>query len=277
MRIKKFAVSVLTVASLALTTFAATGNAVQAAVSVSSTDGVVYVTNTNGATIYNEPSVDGDITVGSASLQNATAWKIDKTITLDDATYYEVGTNMWVKSSDISFDAPQTNTTTQGSSESSNVNKWMYVQSDQGNVNLYDSPNGYFNGNSVSDGSGFEVYDQYTDNSGQVWYDLGAGQWIKAEFMTEEHVSETVTMNATAYDPAVLGSNMGYSGVAANLSKYPKGTHLKITDGNGTVYDRVVNDTGTFAYSNPNQLDIAMPNSQALQFGRQNVTVQVIK
>jgi len=142
MRIKKFAVSVLTVASLALTTFAATGNAVQAAVSVSSTDGVVYVTNTNGATIYNEPSVDGDITVGSASLQNATAWKIDKAITLDDATYYEVGTNMWVKSSDISFDAPQANTSTQASSESSNVNKWMYVQSDQGNVNLYDAPNG---------------------------------------------------------------------------------------------------------------------------------------
>ena len=83
-------------------------------------------------------------------------------------------------------------------------------------------------------------------------------------------------MSATAYDPVVLGSNMGYSGVAANLSKFPKGTHLRITDGSGNTYDRVVNDTGLFAYSNPNQLDIAMPNSQALQFGRQNVTVQVI-
>ncbi|KRK65156.1 hypothetical protein FC72_GL001532 [Companilactobacillus tucceti DSM 20183] len=274
MRIKKLAVSVLTVASLALTTFAATGNAVQAAVSVSNTDGVVYVTNANGATVYNEPSVDGDITTGSASLQNNTAWKIDKAITLDDATYYEVGTNMWLKSSDISFDAPQANTSTQSSSE---VNKWMYVKSDQGNVNLYDAPNGYFNGNSVSNGSGYEVYDEYTDSNNQVWYDLGAGQWIKAEFMTEQQVSETITMNATAYDPAVLGSSMGYSGVAANLSKFPKGTHLKITDSNGNVYDRVVNDTGYFAYSNPNQLDIAMPNSQALQFGRQNVTVQVIK
>ena len=37
------------------------------------------------------------------------------------------------------------------------------------------------------------------------------------------------TFKISFYDPAVLGSNMGYGGVAANLSVFPKGTTLKIT------------------------------------------------
>ena len=78
------------------------------------------------------------------------------------------------------------------------------------------------------------------------------------------------------YDPAVLGSNMGYGGVAANLSVFPKGTQLLITLSNGTTLQRTVNDTGTFAYSNPQQLDVAMPNSAIPATGIDTATVQVI-
>lgn len=78
------------------------------------------------------------------------------------------------------------------------------------------------------------------------------------------------------YDPAVLGSNMGYGGVAANLSVFPKGTQLLITLSNGTTLQRTVNDTGTFAYSNPQQLDVAMPNSAIPATGVDTATVQVI-
>lgn len=78
------------------------------------------------------------------------------------------------------------------------------------------------------------------------------------------------------YDPAVLGSNMGYSGVAANLSVFPKGTQLKITLSDGTVLYRTVNDTGTFAYSNPNQLDVAMPNSSIPSYGVTSASVEVV-
>ena len=78
------------------------------------------------------------------------------------------------------------------------------------------------------------------------------------------------------YDPAVLGSNMGYGGVAANLSVFPKGTTLKITLSDGTVLIRTVNDTGTFAYSNPRQLDVAMPNNQIPSYGVTTASVEVI-
>ncbi|WP_334333284.1 MULTISPECIES: DPBB and LysM peptidoglycan-binding domain-containing protein [unclassified Companilactobacillus] len=78
------------------------------------------------------------------------------------------------------------------------------------------------------------------------------------------------------YDPAVLGSNMGYGGVAANLSVFPKGTTLKITLSDGTVLIRTVNDTGTFAYSNPRQLDVAMPNNQIPSYGVTTASVEVL-
>jgi len=84
------------------------------------------------------------------------------------------------------------------------------------------------------------------------------------------------TFKISFYDPAVLGSNMGYSGVAANLSVFPRGTMLKITLSDGTVLIRTVNDTGTFAYSNPNQLDVAMPNNQIPSYGVTTASVEVL-
>ncbi|WP_269073884.1 LysM peptidoglycan-binding domain-containing protein [Agrilactobacillus fermenti] len=84
------------------------------------------------------------------------------------------------------------------------------------------------------------------------------------------------TFKLSFYDPAVLGSNMGYGGVAANLSVFPKGTRLKITLSDGTVWYRTVNDTGTFAYSNSRQLDVAMPNAQIPSAGIMYANVQVL-
>ncbi|WP_338231500.1 DPBB and LysM peptidoglycan-binding domain-containing protein [Companilactobacillus muriivasis] len=93
---------------------------------------------------------------------------------------------------------------------------------------------------------------------------------------TTQTGTSQVTFKISFYDPAVLGSNMGYSGVAANLSVFPKGTTLKITLSDGTVLIRTVNDTGTFAYSNPNQLDVAMPNNQIPSYGVTTASVEVL-
>jgi peptidoglycan hydrolase CwlO-like protein len=82
-------------------------------------------------------------------------------------------------------------------------------------------------------------------------------------------------MKISFYDPAVLGSSMGYGGVAAALSIYPKGTRLKIVFADGTTIHRVVNDTGTFAYSNPNQLDVAWPNASVPSYGVTTAVVTV--
>jgi len=84
------------------------------------------------------------------------------------------------------------------------------------------------------------------------------------------------TFKISFYDPAVLGSNMGYSGVAANLSVFPKGTQLKITLSDGTVMYRTVNDTGTFANTNSQQLDVAMPSSSIPSYGVTTASVEVI-
>ncbi|GEO57667.1 hypothetical protein [Companilactobacillus bobalius] len=261
MKIKKFVASVFTVTTLALIGISTQTQTVSAATTTASASGVVYVTNANGAGIYTQ-SQNG-VTRASSMLGNKTAWRIDKTMNVDGAVYYEVGANEWISANDISTEAPAVS-----------LSKDMYINV-AGGVNLYDAPNGNFTGNVATGHTMVHVYASKTDSTGNTWYDVGRSQWINGKYMSTDNVKQTLTMSATAYDPVVLGSNMGYSGVAANLSKFPRGTHLRIT-ANGKTYDRVVNDTGLFAYSNPNQLDIAMPNSQALQFGRQNVTVQVL-
>ncbi|MBL3531434.1 hypothetical protein JMJ99_08650 [Companilactobacillus zhachilii] len=265
MKIKNFVASFLTVTSLALVGVSMNTQAVDAAtVSMSDTSSVIYVSNANGARLYTDPDSQGNMKLNGIGLQNKSAWRTNRIANVDGTVFYQVANNAWVAAADVSNDAPAIA-----------VNKDMYVKAN-GGVNLYDAPNGSFNGYSVSGGNMVHVYQSQTDANGTTWYDVGMSRWIKGDYLSNDNVKQTLTMNATAYDPAVLGSSMGYSGVAANLSKFPKGTHLRITAGNGKVYDRVVNDTGAFAYSNPNQLDIAMPNSEALQFGRQNVTVQVI-
>ena len=84
------------------------------------------------------------------------------------------------------------------------------------------------------------------------------------------------TVKVSFYDPAVLGSNMGYGGVATNNAVYPKGTVLRITLADGTVYTRTVNDTGTYVYSNPNQIDLALPNNLIPSYGVTTATVEVL-
>lgn len=84
------------------------------------------------------------------------------------------------------------------------------------------------------------------------------------------------TVKVSFYDPAVLGSGMGYGGVATNNAVYPKGTVLRITLADGTVYTRTVNDTGTYVYSNPNQIDLALPNNLIPSYGVTTATVEVL-
>lgn len=84
----------------------------------------------------------------------------------------------------------------------------------------------------------------------------------------------------TFYDPQVLGAttmpNGLYSGVAANLSIYPKGTKLLITLPDGSMITRVVNDTGDFAKDNPYQLDVAWPNDHIPSYGVGIGTAKVV-
>lgn len=84
------------------------------------------------------------------------------------------------------------------------------------------------------------------------------------------------TFKVTFYDPAVLGSSMGYGGISANLSVLPRGSRVKIQLSNGQTLIRVVNDTGGFAAGNPHQIDVAMPNSQIPSAGVLSAIVTII-
>lgn len=92
---------------------------------------------------------------------------------------------------------------------------------------------------------------------------------------SSNNASVATGVKISFYDPAVLGSSMGYTGVAANLAVYPKNTRLKIVFADGTEIHRVVNDTGTFVYSNPNQIDVAWPNAAIPSYGVTTATVTV--
>lgn len=92
---------------------------------------------------------------------------------------------------------------------------------------------------------------------------------------SNQNAGQSATVKVSFYDPAVLGSSMGYGGVAANLAKYPKGTRLKIVLADGTTLHRTVNDTGTFVYSNPNQIDLAWPNASIPSYGVTTATITV--
>ena len=125
-----------------------------------------------------------------------------------------------------------------------------------------------------------------TDTSSQA---TDASQQTQSQATTTQAATDTTSQATTQttstsqgtfkisfYDPSVLGSNMGYSGVAANLSVFPKGTQLKITLADGTVLYRTVNDTGTFANSNSQQLDVAMPSSSIPSYGVTTASVEVL-
>jgi len=114
-----------------------------------------------------------------------------------------------------------------------------------------------------------------TDTSAQTATDTSATTDTTSTTTASTGTSQG-TFKISFYDPAVLGSNMGYSGVAANLSVFPKGTQLKITLSDGTVMYRTVNDTGTFANTNSQQLDVAMPSSSIPSYGVTTASVEVM-
>lgn len=95
----------------------------------------------------------------------------------------------------------------------------------------------------------------------------------------QQVASAGTQVKVTFYDPAVLGAGTMpgglYSGVAANLSTYPKGTVLQIKLPDGQVITRTVNDTGV-APQQEGSLDIAMPNGSIPSYGTGTATVSVI-
>lgn len=104
---------------------------------------------------------------------------------------------------------------------------------------------------------------------------------VAAPAPAEPTLIDKGTFKLTFYDPAVLGATSMpggmYAGVAAHLGVIPRGSQIKITLSTGEVWYRVINDTGTFAASNSQQLDVAMPNCDIPSAGVLNANVQIVQ
>ena len=209
-------------------------------------------------------------------LKHGTVWKVTKQALVNGKWYYEVGKHQWVQAAYMTRNQPDINAI-------SGLSGVMYVNyQPNASIAVYEAPANLpkLTGQYIPHTSGWKVFQEATTTNGKHFIKIGENQWVQGDYMSWSQPvvqSPARTMVATAYDPRVLGNyTFGYDTVAANLDVFPRGTKLQITFQDGTTKNYVVRDTGGFAYNNPNQLDIAMPNSQALQFGRQSITVRVI-
>lgn len=264
MKLKHLVFSALALGTVATSTVAATAGQTYAAQQTTmSLDMTMYASA--DTSVYNAP--DGKTT--GQTLTTATAWHVSAKTTTNGQAWYEVGGNQWVKGDTFTENPVATP-----------LDTVMYVVGTYGAA-VYNSPyaDHQATGQVLDKNSGWHVSGEVSVN-GETWYEVGGQQWVWGpDVSADQPITQTpgITMTATAYDPRVLGNyTFGYDTVAANLSVFPRGTKLNITFADGSSKDYVVRDTGGFAYANPNQLDIAMPNSQALQFGRQSITVRVI-
>lgn len=224
--------------------------------------GVYYIDYAAGYSIAVHNAPNGKPT--GQKLAHASAWKAVSVRTVGQATWIQVGRDQWIRADYTSTTKPATRYAT-------------------ATLNIRQTPGGAATGKTVASGAKLTTF-----QSVNGYTNIGQNAWVSSQYLSTKNPKTTVggytttgvtyRMTATAYDPRVLGNyTFGYDTVAANLSRFPRGTRLAITFGNGVTKIYVVRDTGGFAYANPNQLDIAMPNSQALQFGRQNITVRVLK
>ncbi|MCD2255183.1 3D domain-containing protein [Lactobacillus sp. CC-MHH1034] len=262
MKIKNLLLSVVALGTLTTTSVVSVATSVSADANTS-ISAVYYASATTQ--VFSAPNG----TQTAQTLPTGSAWKVTNKTVVNGQTWLQVGGTEWV--TDQTMPENPVPTATDGV---------MYVTGQWGAA-VYNSPysNHQNTGRVLEKNSGWKVT-QKVDVDGATWYQVGGDAWIWGGDLSDQQPVVQApgrVMNATAYDPRVLGNyTFGYDTVAANLSVFPRGTKLRITFANGTTKDYVVRDTGGFAYANPNQIDIAMPNGQAMQFGRQNVTVSVL-
>ncbi|KRM72437.1 3D domain-containing protein [Lacticaseibacillus brantae] len=264
MKIKTLLMTLTATAGLSVAAISAKPNTVNAATENKT---VNYVPG-YGIAVWTSPNADHQLT--GKYLQHGTSWKVFSYTTVDNTLWANVGGDQWVQAQYLADAA-----------SNSTQPEIKYVNYKPGyGIAVLNSPyNGALTGTTLKHGTSWKVFG-YVNAGGKQWANVGGNQWVQAQYLSDSAPvaqAPTLTMTATAYDPRVLGNyTFGYDTVAANLSVFPRGTKLAITFANGTTKNYVVRDTGGFAYANPNQLDIAMPNAQALQFGRQNIKVRVI-
>ncbi|MCI1893055.1 MAG: hypothetical protein LKI92_13195, partial [Schleiferilactobacillus harbinensis] len=226
------------------------------AVVQAATIGNVYVFG-DQADVYNTPN--GTIV---RTLPTGSGWQYSATQTdSSDTHWYQVAPSQWIN------DKQAVTAINPGSIR--NETGVVVVQAES--ASIWTTPNMHKSGRTLPYSSTWKYSRTFTDTFGMTWYRVSTTEWVHTSEVGK--LGPSRAMVATAYDPKVTGSTLPYDTVAANLGVFPRGTRLLVTFKDGTSKIYTVRDTGEFAASHPNQLDLAMPNAEALQFGKQNITV----
>ncbi len=146
------------------------------------------VTQGSGVPVYTLPGVSGKAT--GQILKPGTAWKISASvITSDGQLWYRVGTNQWVKATDITIGNIQA------------MNDVAVINYVPGyGINVWADANGTkFTGKRLQTGSAWKVFAKATAANGHVFYNVGGNQWIDSAnvILGSKPASKPVQKNTT--------------------------------------------------------------------------------
>lgn len=136
-------------------------------------------TTTSRVNIVTADGVETSMTLGQG-----TQWKLGKTIKINGASYYEVGTNEYVAATSFTFNGGNTTT-----SKPSNTQVTITANPDAGEVGTATADLGIVNDAGTSTGSSLPKGSQWKlgrimNANGMVYYEVGNNVWIPASDIT---------------------------------------------------------------------------------------------
>lgn len=87
------------------------------------------------------------------------------------------------------------------------------------------------NKDALTQGEQYQYFTVAIDSWGGYNYDLGGNQWVQGTNTNDPanpNSAQGTYVEISFYDPRLTNPDMDYSGVAANLNVFPRGTRLKI-------------------------------------------------
>ncbi|MCI2172591.1 glycoside hydrolase family 73 protein [Schleiferilactobacillus perolens] len=227
----------------------------------------IYVTNQSGAPIYNGYSDESTAT--GATLPYGSGWITPRqAVLLNKTVYYQVATNQWVSSADVSLQNPTTIT------KPDDTTSVLYINTAD-NAPIYNTylTNRTPTGRTLKPASAWRVTRIAKLANGETMYEIGTNNWLK---------SSDITFSMPGTDtaaPIESPTNDVYTVTAANGAtisgtnrKLPHGSRWKINkmifQANGTAVYQVA--TNQWVYDYDGRLDSGETSSKVSGIIRAN-------
>lgn len=138
---------------------------------------VLYITNKNGGPLYTTYDTNRQLT--GRTLGYASAWRVTKAAKLANGdVFYQVATNSWLRSQDIAFDKPDTAPAERTAQQYPTNDVLMITK--PGSAPIYAGLTNETAGQSLKQGSRWQVYRVAFTSDGTIWYQVSPNRWIAA-------------------------------------------------------------------------------------------------